>query len=117
LEVAATDPVIVLSAPLPTITDDNDWGEVADLRKEVVTTQKERTDLTLEFNRRVGEFCKANGMGHLNLDQECLGENGIVKDFYMHPNRNDHHYHKGRYAALLARRLKPMLDADFKGAK
>ena len=110
LDVASADQVIVISAPLPTITDNNDWGEVADLRKEVVTTQKQRTELTILFNHRIGEFCKKHQIGHINLDHECLGENGIVKDFYMHPNSIDHHYHARRYAALIGKRLKPLIE-------
>jgi hypothetical protein len=110
LEIAATDRVLVISAPLPTIADDNDWGEVADLRKEVTTTQKERTDLTVLFNRRMEEFCRENGMGYLNLDDDCLGEDGIVRPDFMHANPNDHHYHRGRYVRLLCKRL----EAHFK---
>lgn len=105
LEVAATDRVLVISAPLPTISDDNDWGEVADQRKEVSTTQKQRTELTLLFNRRMQAFCEANGMGYLNLDGDCLGEDGIVRKEFMNANPLDHHYHDGRYVRLLCKRL------------
>jgi hypothetical protein len=105
LEIAATDRVMVISAPLPTITDDNDWGEVADLRKEVTTSQKQRTDLTLLFNRRMEEFCRDHGIGYLNLDGACLSEDGIVHPYYMHANAMDHHYHAGRYARLLCKRI------------
>src|SRR6185369_4540208 len=38
-------PVIVVSAPLPTIRDGQDWGEIANLRREVDASLKERTDL------------------------------------------------------------------------
>ena len=49
LEVA---PVIVVSSPLPTIRDNIDFGEYANLRREIRASQKQRTDLVLEFNRR-----------------------------------------------------------------
>jgi hypothetical protein len=113
-EVAATDRVLVVSAPLPTIVDGNDWGEVADLRKEVTTTQRERTDLTIRFNRRMEEFCGQNGMGYLNLDSECLGPDGIVSAYYMHPDCKDHHYHPRRYVQLLCRRLRAWFEAQEK---
>ena len=112
LEVAATDRVLVISAPLPTITDGNDWGEVADQRKEVVTTQKQRSELTVLFNRRMEEFCRENGMVHLNLDAACMGENGIVRPYYLHADSNDHHYHAARYVRLLCRRLGPWFAAE-----
>lgn len=105
LEIAATDRVLVISAPLPTIVDGNDWGEVADLRKEVTTTQKERTELTVMFNRRMEEFSQKNAIGYLNLDGECLGANGLVHPDFLHANPHDHHYHKGRYVQLLCKRL------------
>ena len=108
-EVAAAGPVLVVSAPLPTISDDNDWGVVADLRKEVKTSQRERTDLTIAFNREMERFCRENKMWYLNLDAECLGPDGIVRPYYMNPNPLDHHYHKGRYVRLMARRLRPLL--------
>ena len=116
LEIAATDPVLVISAPLPTIADGNDWGEVADQRKEVVTTQKERTDLTVKFNKRVEEFCKERGMGYLNLDADCMGPDGIVSDYYMNPNPLDHHYHEPRYIKLLCRRLNEWFAGQPRGA-
>ena len=112
LEVAATDRVLVISAPLPTITDGNDWGEVADLRKEVTTTQKQRTELTLSFNSRMQSFCQANGMGYLNLDGDCLGADGIVRQEFMNSNPRDHHYHDGRYVRLLCKRLEPWFETE-----
>jgi len=50
-------PVVVFSTPLPTISDDNIWGEVANLRKDVKASQLERTTLTLKFNKAIEEFC------------------------------------------------------------
>jgi hypothetical protein len=112
LEVAATDRVLVISAPLPTISDDNDWGEVADLRKEVVTTQRERTDLTVKFNLRMERFCRDHGMNYLNLDADCMGEDGLVHPYFMNPDRINHHYHERRYIRLLCKRLKPILGPE-----
>ena len=105
LEIAAKGKLVVISAPLPTIADGNDWGEVADLRKEVVTSQKERTELTIKFNLTIEKFCVANEIGYINLDQQCIGKDGIVDQYYMHPNPLDHHFHPRRYVALLSRQI------------
>jgi hypothetical protein len=51
------------------------------------------------------EFCRENDMGYLNLDSDCLGENGLVHPDFLHPNPLNHHYHKGRYVRLLCKRL------------
>lgn len=105
LEVAASGPVMVISAPLPTITDNNDWGDVAGLRRSVTTSQQQRTDLTLLFNRRMEEFCCNHGIDYLNLDSDCIGEDGIVHPYFIHSNPKNHHYHTGRYVRLLCKRL------------
>lgn len=97
--------VLVLSAPLPTIADDNAWGEVADLRREVSASQKERTELTLRFNARIEAHCRARGIAYVNLDRDALGDAGIVRRDLLHPNPNDHHYHPRRYVDLISRRL------------
>jgi hypothetical protein len=99
----------VISAPLPTIEDGNDWGKVANERREITATQRERTDLTLAFNRKVQEICEQHGFGFVDLDAECLGENGLVKDTMLNPNRCDHHYDSAAFADLLARKLKVFL--------
>jgi hypothetical protein len=58
--------VIVLSAPLPTISDYQDlpeWsGEVANLRRQVTASQVDRTNLTLRFNMELRKRCDAIGV-------------------------------------------------------
>jgi hypothetical protein len=104
----AKGPTLCISTPLPTITDDNDWGEVATARMEVRASQWERTALTLEFNRRMREHCAALGIPYLDLDGQCLGEDGLVRSEMLCTNRNDHHYDDDVYAAMLATALKPL---------
>jgi hypothetical protein len=43
--------IILVIVPLPTIKDDQDWGEIANARKFIKATQRQRTDLTLSFNQ------------------------------------------------------------------
>ncbi len=94
---------ICISAPLPTIQDDNDWGEIANQRKSVTATQRERTELTLKFNRKMELFCAAESITYLNLDGESLGEDGLVKAVLLNKNALDHHYDKRVFAAMLAK--------------
>jgi len=100
--------VIVISTPLPTI-DDNSKGEVANARRELNSTQKERTDLTLEFNRRVKAFCDLKGVSYISLDSVSLGNDGLVKRYLKNPNPLDHHYNKRVYAKLIIEYLKPLI--------
>lgn len=100
--------VIVVSCPLPTIPDDNAWGDVANLRKDIDISQRQRTDLALGFNRAIAEYCDANGIRFVSLDEESLGDDGLVKRTLLNPNSADHHYAKLPYARLIARHLSPV---------
>jgi hypothetical protein len=93
--------VVCISAPLPTIQDDNDWGDIANARKEVTASQVERTALTLEFNRIMQEFCTQNDIRYIMLDGLSLGDSGIVKSELLNGDCNDHHYDQDQYARLL----------------
>jgi len=65
---------IICSAVLPTIQEGSNFGEVANLRKEVKANIKERTQLTLDFNRMLRELAEKNRLAFINLDQSLLNE-------------------------------------------
>jgi hypothetical protein len=71
--------VICISTPLPTIQDGNDWGDIANARREVTASRRERTMLTLEFNRIMQTFCIQNGIRYLMLDAVSVGEHGVAR--------------------------------------
>lgn len=102
--------VIVISAPLPTIKDGEIVGEVAKARNEVQVPRKERTQLTLEFNREVELFCEANGFDFVDLDEKSLGRDGFVKDSLRNKNGHDHHYDRDAYLRLLGASLSRLLN-------
>lgn len=97
--------VVCISTPLPTIQDGNDWGDIANARREVTASQVERTALTLEFNRTMQLFCMQNNIRYIMLDSVSLGEGGIVKTELLNSNCNDHHYDQDQYSRLLVERL------------
>ena len=111
LEVASHFNMVCISTPLPTIQDDNDWGDVANARREVTATQLERTTLTLEFNQKMQEFCKQHNISYIMLDDVCVGEGGVIKKELLNRNLNDHHYDPDAYSALLIEQLKNALCA------
>lgn len=102
-------PTVVVSAPLPTIRDGQNWGEVANLRKEVVASQRERTELTLEFNRRVRASSHKLDCDFLALDRWSLGDDHVVASWLVNPDGCDHHYSIPRYAQLILKNLNPVL--------
>ncbi len=101
--------VICISAPLPTIPDGADWGEVARARKDIRACQMERTTLTLEFNQMVADWCVENGVIHLNLDRDSMGADGLVNPRLLNSSAADHHYDESAYSALLNTALGPLL--------
>lgn len=100
------DSLLCISTPLPTIGDGTDWGDVATARKEVTASQRERTELTLRFNKRIQEFCDSHGIRFINIDPESLGSDGLVKPSLLNPDPNDHHYAPRIYSEIL---LKPLM--------
>ena len=108
-KIHALGKVIVVSAPLPTIPDENQCGDVANLRKEVKATQRERIQLTLDFNHRVAQACAAEGASFVDLDAFSLDENRLVKKELLNINPCDHHYNPLAYARLLVSELERVL--------
>lgn len=104
--------VVVISTPLPTIPDENQCGEVANLRKEVRASQRERIQLTLEFNRRVAQVCASAGADFVDLDPFSLDERGLVRKELLNTDPCDHHYNPLAYARLLLEKLRPVLAAE-----
>lgn len=109
LELRKERAVICVSSPLPTIKDDNDWGEVANARREVKANQLQRTELTMTFNRSVQRFCQENGLDFLMLDQDSIGADGLVRADLRNHDPRDHHYDQSAYARLIAGALRPVL--------
>jgi glycosyltransferase involved in cell wall biosynthesis len=109
-EFTVPEQAIVISAPLPTIKDGQDWGEIANARKDIDATQKERTDLTIQFNQLMSLLCEEKGLLNVNLDSECLSNKGLVRDELLNINKNDHHYDMDKYAGLIAKHIKKLFD-------
>ena len=102
--------VIIISAPLPTIQDGQDWGEIANLRKEVNATQLERTNLTLELNRRMESYANESGAIFINLDAVSLNDRGIVKSSLLNGNCHNHHYDTKSYLEILIPKLQIIIE-------
>jgi hypothetical protein len=100
-------PVVVISAPLPTLRDGVEYGEYEKgFRKQVHASQVERTRLVIEFNRLAREAVEAAGATFVDLDGITLGPDGLVSPILLHPFEGEHHYDPPIYARLLERRLR-----------
>ncbi|WCB96947.1 hypothetical protein DSM104299_05717 [Baekduia alba] len=99
--------VMVVAVPLPTIDDyPSAWAEIANLRKEITATQRERTDLTIRFNEHLKERCARLGIVFVDASAAQLDpETRLVKRSLMRADDRDHHLADGPYAALIERTL------------
>ncbi|MFZ2197966.1 MAG: hypothetical protein WAV13_09560 [Thermodesulfovibrionales bacterium] len=109
MEISKKSRVICISTPLPTITDENIWGDIANARKDVKATQRQRTDLTIQFNKQMQEFCDRKRFIYLSFDNECIGENGLVAPWILNSNPNNHHYDRQKYADMIINRLRSII--------
>ena len=102
--------VFVISAPLPTIADNQAMGEVANARKEVKATQSERSDLTIEFNRLLRERCHTLGVGFIDVTSAQRDpSNGLIHQRFINPDGLDHHLNNAEYSHLILKEIRQVL--------
>lgn len=107
--------VVLTGAALPTIRDGQDWGEIANARREVTATLAERTALTLRYNAGIAAIAAARDLPFVDLTPQTLdpATNTVAEDF-RHPDPGNHHLHPARTAALWASQLNAL---DLPGAR
>tara|TARA_R100001132_G_C3255451_1_gene81174 strand:+ start:293 stop:1003 length:711 start_codon:yes stop_codon:yes gene_type:complete len=94
--------ITIISAPLPTIKDNQDWGEIANLRKEIKATQVERTELTIAYNNLLKEEAEKNGYKFIDTDIYLFNENtGIIREEFLNKDKNNHHLDLEAYTQVL----------------
>jgi hypothetical protein len=94
--------IFLMSVPLPTIGDDQSWGEVANARKEVSTKQIERTILTLEYNSRLKIIAEQINVGYISLDDYLIeGKTGCIAETFLNPDPTDHHLNNKEYGKII----------------
>ena len=100
--------IVVAAAPPPTILDGQDWGDVANLRREVKASLADRTRMTIEYNARLREWTSRHGCFFLDYEADVIDPiTGIVAPHMRNPDPLDHHLAAGAFAAVVARHLKP----------
>jgi hypothetical protein len=98
--------VVLTGATLPTIRDGQDWGEIANLRREVYATLAERTALTLEFNANLRSEAASRGQPFIDISRHLLDNNtGLIMERFRHPDPADHHLNPVVAAPLWADEL------------
>ncbi|MEK6531618.1 MAG: hypothetical protein AABZ23_03885 [Deltaproteobacteria bacterium] len=99
--------IIICSAPLPTIKDGQTWGEIASMRNEVDATLRQRTDMTLDFNERIRDFSRRNGLVCIDIEQEIMNQDTmLINDKFLNPDMLDHHLHPPLFAEVILQELR-----------
>jgi hypothetical protein len=105
-QVATGFEVWVMSAPLPTIGDAQDWGEIANVRRMVTASQVARTALTVRYNNRLRESCLERRVRFIDVSSEQFDPaTGVIKREFRHSNRLDHHLDDTAWGNLIIREL------------
>lgn len=99
--------IIITGATLPTITDDDQVGEVVAKRSSITATQRERTDLTLRYNAALRHEAEARSLPYVDIDDDVLDPGtGVVHERMRNPNPKDHHMNGPVAAVHWARALR-----------
>jgi hypothetical protein len=107
LKIISPSNVIVCSVSLPTIPDHQlIAGDVANKRLAIRATQKQRTDLTIQYNNRLSKFCGEQGIHYMDLQQKTLNQQtGVVSGDFLNLNPLDHHLEPRKLAPLIVSQL------------
>lgn len=98
--------IFVLSAPLPTIQDNQSWGDIANARKEVKASLRERTNLTIQYNQILMAKCRNLNVRFLDVSSAQLDtETGVICSRFINHNRLDHHLDNREYSNLILREM------------
>lgn len=104
--------ILVISAPLPPIPDHHTLGETAQIRSIIQASRHEKTQLTINFNQVMENWCQENQILYINTTQDLLDPNTLIlKDEYDNHNPYDHHLSIRAYSNLLVSKLQPLIDA------
>jgi hypothetical protein len=99
--------ITVFSASLPTIEDGQTWGEIANARKEITATKKERTELTFRYNDMLKTECKKRGIRYIGYDRDLTDPaTGLIHERFKNTDPNNHHLDVDLYADLVFSKLK-----------
>jgi hypothetical protein len=95
--------IVITGATMPTIQDGQDWGEIANARREVTASLQERTDLTRRYNAALSKLAAERDLPFVDIGDLVLDPaTGLIAEKFRHPNKADHHLNPELVAPLWA---------------
>jgi hypothetical protein len=98
--------IIICGSILPTIKDNTDKTFLSGARSEVDVSQLERTKKTTEYNNLLKINCHKYGYNYIEIVNDILGKDGIVRDEFLNSNSADHHLDNEKTYKLWLSKLK-----------
>ena len=100
--------IIICGSILPTIKDNTDKKFLSGVRSEVDVSQLERTKKTIEYNNLLKKNCHKYGYNYIEIVNDILGKDGIVRDEFLNSNSAEHHLDNEKTYKLWLSKLKNM---------
>ena len=100
--------IIICGSILPTIKDNTDKKFLSGARSEVDVSQLERTKKTMEYNNLLKINCHKYDYNYIEIVNDILGKDGIVRDVFLNYNSADHHLDNEKTYKLWLSKLKNM---------
>jgi hypothetical protein len=104
----ANKDIIICGSILPTIKDNTNKRFLNGVRSEVDVSQLERTKKTIEYNNLLKINCHKYGYNYIEIVNDILGKDGIVRDEFLNSNSADHHLDNEKTYKLWLSKLKTM---------
>jgi hypothetical protein len=106
--------VVIVSAPLPTLSDSSVIPNYVSIRGSISCSQKERTEMTLLFNKKLKRYCDDCGVHYLDLDGASLDPaTGLVNPMLVNSSGLDHHYIEDYYAKIINSKWNELVSYKF----
>lgn len=101
--------IILVGACLPSIEDRMASSQENVLRREIAATQRERTNLVLEYNRRLAGLAEELGVKYFDLTDETMDkQTGLLSRSYA-AGPDDHHLSHSASGLLWTKALQGVL--------
>lgn len=98
--------IIICGSILPTIKDNTDKKFLSGVRSQVDVSQLERTKKTIEYNNLLKINCHKYGYNYIEIINDILGKDGVVRDKFLNSNSADHHLDNEKTYKLWLSKLK-----------
>jgi hypothetical protein len=84
--------VIITAASVPTIRDGQNWGAIANLRREISVSIRDRTALTLRYNSLLSAEATKRGLPFVDPSATFVDPaTGVIRDVFRHSDPLNHH--------------------------